>query len=487
MLRRKVLVLSITLAIVFLAVGTLISLQFQLPKAPVAVSEDFVLQSVTIINPKFNILKNTDLHIKEGKIKAIGNDIQKTRSFKEFEGSFVLPGLINMHAHNPARTPLKLTPLFALLAISHGVTTWRDVADPDGTSVSEVRSLINENKWPVPNVFSCALVTTGHARWASSIIMTSVNEAPKIATDIRKQGHSCIKSYENLSPEFITALKDAATKEGLHVAGHVPSSLTYEQAALPDTQHFFGVPPVTQNSVVERNGNWEAVESERIDEVVKFVLENDLINTPTLVTLLKIQEYGDYERAKLSKEYAVLPSFYIENVWHPDTGLPVYRHLNTEVLRRAKNALKKKQDLLIKLSNAGATLNLGTDTQQPFVVPGASYWHEIKLFAEAGIPIEDIWANATWRAGQQLTDANLGVIQIGAPADLLIFKENPTKSLNALKSLQAIVVRGNLYRKHDIDSAIRAMQNHFSSWPLEPMAAFFAERKMQEIAKNFTH
>jgi len=487
MLRTKLLVLSLILAIVLLTVGTLISLQFKLPKAPVAVSENFVLQNVTIINPKVNILKNTDLHIKEGLIKAIGNDIQTTRYFKEFEESFVLPGLINMHAHNPARTPLRLTPLFGLLAVSHGVTTWRDVADPDGTSVSEVRFLIKENKWPVPNVFSCALVTTGHARWANSIIMTSVNEASKIATDIRIQGHSCIKSYENLPPEFIAALKDAATKEGLQVAGHVPAPLTYEQAALPDTQHFFGVPPVTQDSVVERNGNWEAVEPDRIDEVVKFVLDSGLINTPTLVTLLKIQEYGDYESAKLSKEYSLLPSFYIENVWHPYTGLPVYRYLNTEALSRAKNALKKKQNLLIKLSNAGATLNLGTDTQQPFVVPGVSYWHEIKLFSEAGIPIEDIWANATWRAGKQLTDANLGAIKVGAQADLLIFKENPTKSLSALQSLQAIVVRGKLYRKHDIERAIIAMQNHFNSWPLKHMAAFFAERKMQEIAKNFTH
>ena len=157
------------------------------------------------------------------------------------------------------------------------------------------------------------------------------------------------------------------------------------------------------------------------------------------------------------------------------------------LLAIAKETLQRKMQFLKSLYDVKARLNLGTDTQQPFVVPGVSYLSEIKLFHDSGLPMEDILAYATWRAAEQFPGANFGKVAQGYQADFLIFKEDPTQSIEALDTLQAVVIRGKLYDKTELDNAIEKMKQHYNSWPLKPISFFFAERAMQKIVKNFTH
>ena len=218
-----------------------------------------------------------------------------------------------------------------------------------------------------------------------------------------------------------------------------------------------------------------------------YIVNTELINTPTLITLLKLQEYGDYQNTLKKSEFQLLPPFFAGLVWHPEKGIPVYRNLSKMTLAIAKETLQRKMQFLKSLYDVKARLNLGTDTQQPFVVPGASYMSEIKLFHDSGIPMEEVLAYATWRAAEQLPGANFGKIAPGLQADLLIFKKDPTQSIQALETLQAVVIRGKLYEKAELDNAIRKMKQHYNSWPLKPISFFFAERAMQKIVKNFTH
>jgi adenine deaminase len=86
----------------------------------------------------------------------------------------------------------------------------------------------------------------------------------------------------------------------------------------------------------------------------------------------------------------------------------------------------------------------------------------MREFAAAGIPIEDVWAIATWKAADRLSLPDLGRVRAGACASLIVFREGPTKDLDALSTLEAVIVNGKLYRHAGLDRALAAWDRHFN-------------------------
>jgi len=468
-----------------------LSLLFSLPESSVATSSDFLLRNITIVNPALSKEMVPYLSVSNNQL-VIGRtphrkEFDQVQTGDKYDGMYVLPGLINMHSHSPSKNLLNLSPIFSLAAVMHGVTTWRDAIDADGTGVSALREQIAEGTWPTPYVVSCAIITRGKTRWPNSNVIEHAKEVPLLVKGLKESGYDCIKSYENLNIDMIAQIKKSAKKYDMQVIGHVPEGFSIEQAWLPDTQHFFGVQTAHQHGVVNRNGNWESVDDIRLDQVAKHIVQRGMINTPTLVTLRQLSEYEDYELSIKNELYKYIPSFYAKTVWHPQKGLPVYRDLDAEMLSRAADALSKKQKLLKKLHDQGATLNVGTDTQQPFVIPGISMWQEMRLFEQAGISAEDVWAHATWKSQGQLPGKKEGRLADGSEATFLIFSKDPTLTLKNLDSLKAVVLRGNLYEIEELKQVMTQLQSHYESWPVSFISQFFVEREMERIARKFTH
>jgi imidazolonepropionase-like amidohydrolase len=141
-------------------------------------------------------------------------------------------------------------------------------------------------------------------------------------------------------------------------------------------------------------------------------------------------------------------------------------------------AVAKKQRLTKKLFDAGASLFLGTDVAQAFVVPGASLQQEMALFTEAGIGIEQVWKLATRNAGERLGIKGLGCVETGAPADILLFRRDPTQSLDNLASLEAVIAAGRLYRSVDLAKAQQSNTGYFNSPVIKPLARRGAEQAL---------
>lgn len=398
----------------------------------------------------------------------------------------MLPGFIDMHSHLPNDNVLKLTQHYGLLHLAHGVTTVRDAGDLDGTSVPAARALIAKGV-PFPKLISCGpFVSHKVTVWPNTIRIDTADEAAQVVGTIADQGHDCIKAYEGLTPELIRAVVSAAEKRGMHVIGHVPADLTLEEAGVPDVQHFFGVPkPDTLggDSVTLRNGDWSGVDDDRLDDIVSFVTENGVRNTPTLMTLHHFLGFLEYDAASAVSR-KLMPDIFADVIWNPETGLPVYRNISGARLHAARDALSKKQALVKRLSDAGAILHLGTDAGQPFTAPGASFWIEMRLFQQAGISPEQVLAYATNVPANSL-GTNSGRVFDGSPADFLIFKEDPTTTLDVLSSLQAVVVDGRLYTKPQLDVAIERSLSHYAAWPLNVISERAAQRTVDETAKNF--
>jgi Amidohydrolase family len=188
--------------------------------------------------------------------------------------------------------------------------------------------------------------------------------------------------------------------------------------------------------------------------------------------------YRDYDAARLQGVLLGVPRFYLDVIWHPERGRFNNRFAPDYLERQVVPAIAKKQRLTKKLFEAGAMVFLGTDVAQPFVVPSKSLQEEMALFVGAGINPEQVWKLATADAGERLGVGGLGRLQDGAPADILLFRRDPTATLENLASLEAVVTAGKLYRVVDLQRAITANQAYFTLPLIKPIARRGAERAL---------
>jgi len=305
--------------------------------------------------------------------------------------------------------------------------------------------------------------------------------ADAAALRVKATGATFLKFYEGLTEPMIRALEQACVRQGLRMMGHVPAGIAYEDARIAEVQHFFGVPlPQTleRDTLVNRSCDWHAVDERRMDEIVEVTLKHGIANTPTIVTNQQMLCYRDFNAARRDPAMHNLPPFYLDVIWLPERVRSSNRMARDYLERQVAPAVAKKQRLTRKLFDAGARLFLGTDVAQPFVVPGASLQQEMALFAGAGIGIEQIWKLATRDAGERLGIAGLGRIEAGAPADILLFRHDPTQSLDNLASLEAIVAAGSLYRSADLAQALRTNTAYFNSPLIKPLARRGAEQAL---------
>jgi hypothetical protein len=354
----------------------------------------------------------------------------------------------------------------------------------DGTSVEAARRLSRNSAHLVPRIFCCGpFVGAGKATFKNTILLNDASEATAEAAALRVKaaGASFMKLHDGLSEPMIRALERACAGHGLKIMGHVPAGLSYEAARISEVQHFFGVPEkstLERNTLINRSCDWHAVDERRMDAIVEATLKFGIANTPTIVTNQSMLCYRDYAAARSQAETEGVPPFYLDVIWHPGYGGFNTRLPRDYLERQVVPAIAKKQRLAKKLFDAGAQLFLGTDVAQPFVVPGASLQEEIALFADAGISLEQVWKLATRDAGERLGVRKLGRVEPGAPADILLFRRDPTQALDHLSSLEAVVSGGRLYRIADLKAALRSNQAYFASPLIKPLARRGAERAL---------
>jgi imidazolonepropionase-like amidohydrolase len=436
-------------------------------KTPTGLREPFALPDVTIVQPAEHITPHATLAVRDGRIAALEADryAPADRVLEEYRGAHVVPGLIDMHSHLPPGNPLRINESVLLIHLAHGVTAIRDAGDADGTAVRTARRAFDRGH-PGPRLSTAgSFVTRGRTRWPNSLQMATPGQATDIVARIADGGHKWIKSYEGLDADDIAALVAAAEKRGLGVIGHVPTNLRHEQALLPDSQHFFGVPDpadLSTDTVVCRVIDWQNVTRHRMDEVIRGSVAHGLAHTPTVAATELLLSYHDYRRAKADPASALLPPLYANRLWHPARGFPVFRNIGADRLARIARTLEQKLELIGGLHAAGVRLHLGTDTPQPFTVPGAALHTEMSLFARAGIAPSEVWRLATRGNGEvlgpALDEADLGLLSVGSPADLLIYRDDPTAGTDPSQGLLAVVAQGRLYTRRQLDDAVAAHQ-----------------------------
>ena len=102
---------------------------------------------------------------------------------------------------------------------------------------------------------------------------------------------------------------------------------------------------------------------------------------------------------------------------------------------------------LKQFTDSGAVLGMGTDSGTPLNFHTEALWREIKAHVDVGMPPQRAISAAT-RVNARILgkDAELGTIEPGKFADIIVVRGNPLFDIQALASVEVVVKGGVVYK-----------------------------------------
>ena len=416
------------------------------PSTPVA-PPWFALTGVTIVNPGRDRRENQTLTIRDGRIEAIRDrvpDSELRPRARAFEGRYVLPGLIDLDLRRvPADGELRR--LFGVLFLATGVTTVRDIGNFQGSIVElQKRIAAGEEVWP--RLVACGRVLDGDAPLCPrNRVVHSADDAAHAVAEIAASGASCVAVQAHLGGAALATIRRRAASEDLPVIGDVPVGVPPDMADLAEV-HLVTALPLAQplRGPADRMRAWAALDAPGIDAFVDAAAQERTAYIPNLLLWKQLTSNQDVVTWRTAAPF--MPRFYPEVVWPQALAAMADVDARTYAV-----AIANLQRATQRLHAAGVPLHIGSGSPGAFVEPGYGMLFELMQLVGAGIPPADVWAAATRVAGEAVGIAQLGVLEAGAPADLLIFGEDPTLDMRNLNSLEAVITQGRLYGKRLLD------------------------------------
>jgi imidazolonepropionase-like amidohydrolase len=449
----KKLLMSLAAAVVALAlagVGFYRALEGPDPLRAAARS-DTVFDDVVLVEPGVGRVEHRRLVLEGSRIATIdearGKDVR-------WSGAFVLPGLVDAHAHFPPPYMPGQLELWAFLFLEHGVTGVRAMGDVGDGSSNRVRATLETGAFAAPRVATCGRWVDGAPPlWANSELVRTPEEARRAVDRLAEEGFDCVKVYNQLDAPSLAAVRETARSHDLPVVGHVPFRIRHEDAHLDDTQHLIGFFPADGPPRFPYHlRNWLSVPDSRVESIIRAVLADGSAMTPTLVVVDRMSRGAELLADPEDAIHRLLPPWYGRALWDGETGMNPAHAMTREDYEATRAAFSNMKRTLRRLHEAGIHLRTGTDTLAPLTVPGDSLRGELGLYVDAGLSPEEALAVAT-RSGAGIFDVpGMGTLRVGAPADFVLYREDPTRDLAALDTLLAVVQDGRVYTREMLDA-----------------------------------
>lgn len=411
------------------------------------------------------ILTNKTVLVTDGIIEFIGDpkqiNIPENTFVIDGKDKYLMPALVDMHVH------LGDNEDDLLLFLVNGVTTIRNMWGYEnfrlrnwlfGTRVFnhlELRDEINNGYRLGPSILSAGPLIEGETPFFPKFMVKSIKSikmAEEVVQNQVDKGYDLIKFYSTLSEDVFSMLVRTAQKNNLPISGHVPDRVGIENAVnakVTSIEHLLGFfNPYNPDLAVKEN---------EISQIAQMSAVKDVYHCPTLIASERICNIGAMEQYKSEPEMEYLPK-------RVRNGM--------EFLLKASSNLFKKKDLkpnheympflfkiIQELKRQGAGILLGTDKATPYVVAGFSLHRELQLLNMAGLtPFEVIRAGTVNAAKCLRKEAEIGTVEVGKRADLLLVEKNPLHNLDTIKHHHGVMIRGKWLCRDKCNQILRELK-----------------------------
>jgi len=451
-------------------------------QAPGTKAASLVLTHVTVIDTTGATVKPDMTVVIEGdRIVAIAKstDIRPPENAEivDATGRFLIPGLWDMHVHWYEKD-------YLTLFIANGVTGMRQMF---GAPIHhQWRKEIEAGQLVGPHMVIASPIVDGPKPvWPGSIAVADASEARQAVIQVKQSGADFVKVYSLLSRDAYFAIADESKKQAIPFEGHVPESISLEEASnagQKSVEHLTGVLIACSTREAEllksgqetsaaiaagqlsSTGFWGpeyrqrqklalgAYSPQKAEIVFGELRTNHTWQCPTL-TVLRSMAFSDDASFTNDPRLKYIPRDIVAS-WDPKADI-FLKTKTAEDWVLGKEVFRKELAILGAMQRAGVEILAGTDTLNPYCFPGFSLHDELGLLVQSGMtPMQALQA-ATLNPARFLgREKDFGTVATGKIADLVLLDANPLDDIGNTRKISAVVFGGKFFPRTSLDEML---------------------------------
>ena len=341
--------------------------------------------------------------------------------FVDAGGKTIMPGLVDAHAHGPYGVgdliPQQNWTLLQDLAM--GVTTVHNPSSQAST-VFATAERQRAGLTLAPRIFSTGEIIYGAKAPGVYARIDSYDDALAHVRRIKAQGGISVKNYNQPRREQRQMVARAAASENMLVVAEGGSLFGMDMNLVADG-----------NSTIEHNVPVDVF----YDDVLQFFSQSNSNYTPTLVVTYGGLAGDPYWRQAMDVFDHPLMVHTPPKALLADNGrrvtAPDWAFVDDNAAREAK-----------KLAERGVKVSIGAHGQQAGI---GAHW-ELWSFARGGMsPVAALKAGTITSAQSLGMAKDIGSIEVGKLADLVILTDDPSQDITNSDSIEQVMLGGRLY------------------------------------------
>jgi imidazolonepropionase-like amidohydrolase len=388
------------------------------------------IQDVSIVDVAASAVRpHRNVVIEGDHIAGIGVAIPVGARIVNGRGKFLIPGLWDMHVHLWYQE--NQLPLF----LAFGVTGVQDMGS-DFARVSAWRDAIESGRAIGPRIVTPGPPVDGRESDEPKLpvlVARTPQDARQAFDQLWDMNVDFVKVLSGLSRDSYFALAEQARHWHVRLEGHVPTSVTaWEaiEARQSSLEHLFGVT--------------KAVYSD--SEALNFFERCAALGVRISPTLVLWQRMAHATDARLAADPALkyVPQA-IRKSWPElkDDNSPIKAQVQG-IYRLVDLATRTKVEVLA-----------GTDTGDPWTIPGATLHDELEQLVAAGMTPHQALRAATIAPARFFEcDDTMGTVEAGKLADLVMLDANPLADIRNTRKIAAVFSRGKYFSRKNLDAIL---------------------------------
>ncbi|WP_172808193.1 amidohydrolase family protein [Croceicoccus mobilis] len=443
------------------------------PAAAEDAPKTIALVGAEVLGPDFATWAHDRTVIVTGnRITAIGpaaeTPIPDGAQIVDMRGRWIIPGLWDAHIHSRYKGIDHLR-----LLISHGITATRDLGGPWEHLPEQLawRREIAAGTRVGPRWWTAGTVLNNPgARWSHITVVHDPDEARAAVDRLKREGADFVKVYSDLTPENYRAILAEAKAQGLPVDGHDPDAippLEASRAGQRVIEHAREVAlALIEGEIPKLAGgytDWTALENrlsaEKADEMAATFRENGTWLDPTLNLrrhFIGLAEKSDFVLDNPALRF--IPRPYLD-AWKMGE-----RPTTPEIIAQWQANLRLESEAVRMLAQRGVPILAGTDTVKPFYVPGDGLHEELFALVDAGLSQGEAIRAATINPARMTGMKDLGLVQPGFLADLLVLDADPLADIGATRQIAMVIANGRAFDRAALDAMQADIAANAAAW-----------------------
>ncbi len=385
---------------------------------------------------------DVDIVIEKNRIKSVEPHRAELHTGKMVDASnqTVMPGLIEMHAHLRDAWGEAL----GRILLSYGVTSVRNPGTAPYQGL-EFREAIDSGARVGPRVFTSGNLWEGtRTHYGHGLSIGSAEHLERELERARRLDYDLIKTYVRMPDNLQKRVIEFAHKHGIAVTSHefYPGIVF----GADGTEHISGTsrrgysPKITQNNST-------------YNDIISLLAKTGTTMTPT-INMLGTQIMVDRDPSYLDDpRFRTLFPAPTRNARSETFRLGPPWGASTMAAQEAQ--LKRVSETTAAIARAGGKIVAGTDAAiRPY---GWSLHMELELYQWGGLTPFQSLQTATINAAEALgMGADLGTIEAGRLADLLIVEGDPLADVRNARKVRAVIKNGEVF---DLESLMKRSGN----------------------------